>query len=381
MSVTDISVRVTVGLVLIVIAVAGCFVNILSFAVYICRRKLHKPPFYFLIHLLLVDILAVVCWTSLSAASAVAGNWVLPFVVCQIQGYVTSFCNIINMHTLTVLAVERCLLMVKPSVHEDCFTGVYTAFFVAALWVADGVIAVFSVVYWSEMVYSPHQFQCYSDHDRSVSHLNFFFVMSYALPLFFVFVLYAISFCYVYDVRTRKVAPSGALVLEVNQSAVGDSYADRLARQQEKFKNVGMRPDKPNLGKMMTFTSRGYVLNNSENDDAFEPSRRVKKKEYFLAKRDYDLMKAYVVMTCAYVACWLPYVVLSYVWTYEPRSYAPLPWEITAALTLLTHCGSLVKPVVMVLMVEQFKVALLKTVARDETKTHIKMTPVEQWRH
>ncbi|XP_041354692.1 rhodopsin-like [Gigantopelta aegis] len=380
MSVSDISFRIPLGLLLIVIALAGYFVNVLAFVVYVCRRKLRTPPFYFIVHLLVVDLLAVVCWTSLSAAAAVAGNWPLPFVVCQIQGYIMSFCNLINMHTMTVLAIERCLLMAKPSLHEDCFAGVYTGFFIAALWVTDAVIAVFSAVHWAEMLYSPYQYQCYSDHDRSVSHLNFFFTMTYALPMFFMFVLYVISFCYVYDIRTRKVSPSGALVLEVNQFAIGDSYSDRLARQEEKFKNAGMRPDKPNLGKTMTFTPRGYITNDTETEDGPEPLQKVKKREYFLAKHDYDLMKAYVVMTCVYVACWFPYVMLSYAWTYKPRSYSTLPWEVTTVFTLITHCGSFVKPLILVLMVESFKVALLRTVARDETKKHIKETPVTQWK-
>ncbi|XP_046351405.2 rhodopsin-like [Haliotis rufescens] len=362
---TNVASQVWLGASLVLIAVVTLVVNIIVLVVWIKSPKLRDPKYYFWINLVVVDLIGVCMWTSLSVTAVVGDAWILPDVVCNVHAYFSTFCNTINLHTLTILALERFLKFFKPSKHEDICIGFFLTLLICGVWFFDGVVCVFTAVHWAQVRYYPDQYQCIPEHQLSTSHMNFMFILSYGIPLVVMIGCYSACFIKVFHMRSR-VQPTGALVLETNKSAKGDSYSERMKRYSEKFQNAGMKNKKPKLEKTYDYTKDGYVVTSDTEDDVQQRDTKTKfkKKEYSLAKEDYMLLKVYVITSCAYVGTWIPYVISSYVWTYS--RFSPLPAGVITSLVWLCHCGAGIKPLVYGLCFGKFRERLLAVLRRQE---------------
>nr|XP_022329717.1 5-hydroxytryptamine receptor 1F-like [Crassostrea virginica] len=361
--------RYSMGTGLAIIGVLSVVLNCLLFFVCVKRNRLRRPPQYFLISLAMIDIMAVTVWLSLTVVSLFNDGWVLPQELCKLQEYTMSMCLYLNSHSFVLLAFERFLLFLRPSKHAEIFINSVVMIMLLALWLFDGTLAAFPYFGWGTVRYFSNQSQCAMDHEKNIRETNFVTVMCFGIPISLCLGLYMFIFIMIRKIRSRG-DDNGALIVEINKRAIGDSYSQRLKNQQLKFQNAGTRAQKPNIGKKFTYTEDGYVSNDSSDDENTQKTVQKdsqkqtvqQKKVYHMAKNDLLLMKTYIIMTVLVFLLWLPYVVVTYI--FLKNRYANISDEIVFVVVFLCQCTTFIKPLVYVTYNSHFRKHVMKCFRR-----------------
>ena len=361
--------RYSMGAGLAIIGVLSVVLNSLLFFVCVKRNRLRRPPQYFLISLAMIDIMAVAVWLSLTVVSLFNDGWVLPQELCKLQEYTMSMCLYLNSHSFVLLAFERFLLFLRPSKHAEIFINSVVMIMLLALWLFDGTLAAFPYFGWGTVRYFSNQFQCAMDHEKNIRETNFVTVMCFGIPISLCLGLYMFIFIMIRKIRSRG-DDNGALIVEINKRAIGDSYSQRLKNQQLKFQNAGTRAQKPNIGKKFTYTEDGYVSNDSSDDENTQKTVQKdsqkqtvqQKKVYHMAKNDSLLTKTYIIMTILVFLLWLPYVVVTYI--FLKNRYANISDEIVFVVVFLCQCTTFIKPLVYVTYNSHFRKHVMKCFRR-----------------
>ncbi|KAL8601559.1 hypothetical protein ACOMHN_003825 [Nucella lapillus] len=110
------------GVLLALICLLSLVVNTFTLLLFFKRKRLRIRVHLFpLFHLAAVDLLALVMWSAVSVVITVV-DWSPPAEACQAHAYFGSLWNMLHVHTLAVMAIERALrLLVKPSQHVTIF--------------------------------------------------------------------------------------------------------------------------------------------------------------------------------------------------------------------------------------------------------------------
>lgn len=354
------------GVSIVIIAVSTLVLNILFLIVFFRRKRMRIPAKYFLANLAIVDILAAGLWTSFSILAVVESGWTLSHSYCKLQQFFGSFCVLVNMHSFLFLAFERTLMIYKPSRHFMIFQKVVILIALTALWTFDAVLALFPVSGWGKVAYFSNQFQCAMDYDQNVRQMHFATAITFGIPVVFLMVCYVMIFIRIKRLRDN-MSPEGAIILEVNDVASGDTYSARLKRQQLKFQDAGRKRKKPTMGKAIKYTENGYESNDSSSDEEGSKKQEPQgmKKVYNLSKNDYDLVKTYLIATVVFLGLWYPHIIVTYVDLYESHVYVPA--AVIRLLVWLTHAAAFVKPIVYFLYNSNMRMHLKKTFCKKDT--------------
>ena len=138
------------------------------------------------------------------------------------------------------------------------------------------------------------------------------------------------------------------------------------------------------IGKKLSFTNDGYVSNDSSGDEMpqegaagfVEKKKNMQKKIHYLSKNDMTLIKTYIITAICYSACWLPYVIIMYVITYN--RYTPVADDLVTSLVVLTHCSLFIKPLVYVLHNGYFRTNFKKSFKKEKYQSFDKRPTGEQ---
>lgn len=350
-----------VGISFCLIIIAGLTLNGILFIVYSRRKQLRQATKYFIINLALVDIISAVLWTSFSAVSALMGSWPFSTTVCQLQEFAMSFCFLVNMHTFMILALERCLLLMKPSRHREICMNTVIIIVIVSLWIFDGIISIFPFTGWGEISYFENQFQCSMDTEKNTRQMRFATAIGVGIPFIVMTAAYIVIFV---KIRLLKKAnpQGGQIVLEQDDFANGDSYAARLRRQQLKFQNAGLKKKKPVLG--LKIDDNGYARDESSDDEKDASGDGNMRNTYFLYNSDVALIKTYALISGTYLLMWLPYIIVTYILTFD--RYHGIPDPVFYIFVIFTHCVAFVKPLIYVIQNENFRSHLKKTFKKNE---------------
>ncbi|XP_062596880.1 5-hydroxytryptamine receptor 1F-like [Saccostrea cucullata] len=364
--------RYGMGACLALIGLLSVILNCILFFTCVKRKRLRKPPQFFLISLAVVDILAVLGWLSLTVVSLFNDGWILPSWVCKAQEYFMSFWLFLNTHSFVLLAFDRCLLFVRPSKHSEIFIDTVVFIMILALWFFDGLLSAFPYFGWGTVSYFSNQFQCAMNHEKNIRETNFVTAMCFGIPITLCMGMYLFIFIMIRKIKKQE-DDNGALIVERNRNAIGDSYSQRLRNLQYKFQNAGTRAIKPNIGKKFTYTEDGYIHDDSSDDEntndvqkGIEKQKVQQKKVYHMAKNDTLLTKTYVIMTFSTFFLWLPYVVVTYIFLKD--RFANISDELVFVVIFLCHCTTLIKPVVYVTYNSHFRKHVVKLFRRKRNK-------------
>lgn len=337
--------------------------NVLFIVVFIRRKRLRTPSrlpvSMVLVHLACIDLIAALLWTLYTAISAATGSWIITDsksssydILCRQQVYIMTFCNLINAHTLMVLMFERFLFVFKPSKHQEVVFDFVVLLLLVSLYVFDGVISTFPLWGFGELKYFSDQYQCAVDYAESTSHFQFTLTLHFCLPITVIVGLYVAILIRVHILKKRR-APNGAIVLEENLNAVGDSYSDRLKEQNKRFHGAGARAVKPKVKDTTINKKDGFVSDDedfnssdeekSKSDDVAVMSRdyserstrKRQRKMYYLSRSDLREAHMYALISAAYFAMWIPYIIRSILYTYHYYTV-----NISSMVALTTVCIS-----------------------------------------
>ncbi|XP_069118031.1 melatonin receptor type 1B-B-like [Argopecten irradians] len=358
------------GISIAVIAVLAVLLNVLFLFVFFRRKRMRIPAKYFVANLAFVDILGAGFWTSLSVLAVMEDGWNFSFDICKLQQFFANFCILINMHTLLFLAFERTLMIYKPSRHFEIFQRIVMIIAVCALWAFDVILSLFPVSGWGEVTYFTNQYQCAMNYDENVRQMHFSTAITFGIPIVFLALCYVLIFIRIKRLR-ENMSPEGAMTLEVNDIASGDTYSARLKRQQLKFQDAGKKRKKPTIGKVVNYTADGYESNESSTDEEDEKEYRTKKPEpegmkrvYYLSKKDYELVKTYLITTFVVILLWYPHIIITYVDLYERN--VVISANIIRVLVWMTHAAAFVKPIIYFLHNTNMRMHLKKAFCRRD---------------
>jgi len=164
----------------------------------VCKNKnLRTIPNHFIISLALADIaMAVICQppclTVLVAGKRTYGNF-----VCQLQGYVVAMLACVSLLTLTLVAVNRYFLIVRPKNYQKWFTAKNTRLMILAIWLLSLLEPLPYLCSDHRYVYHAGKFFCFQ-----VVEVDFFTLLGY---VFVVIPMIVLTFCYYKVFRALRV--------------------------------------------------------------------------------------------------------------------------------------------------------------------------------
>ena len=267
------------------------------------------------------------------------------------------------------------------------------ALLLVGVWIFDMVIAMLPLVGWSKYGYYRSQFQCAVEHVYSASQLHFQLVVVIGVPVLAGTILYLCVSYKVWQVsKKKKTTPTGDPVLREYDDVPKESFAEKLKKQQDKFKFAGMKATKPQL------TDDGIKtrLDEDEFDDEDEddlPSgdddervytyeearrqkdarkRRKKKRLYIFKRPDFSLAITMWLAWMVYLFIWMPYIVVGYLWVYETASD-----NLYTTVTCFSFLGLLCKPFVYAIN-RQLRTGLVLAFRKQKNDTYSKKTPTEK---
>ncbi|XP_044175129.1 melatonin receptor type 1C-like [Acropora millepora] len=163
----------------------------------VCKNKnLRTIPNYFIISLSLADITMAIlcqppCLTVLLVGKRTFGNF-----ICQLQGYVIAMLACVSLLTLTLVAVNRYFLIVRPKNYQKIFTPRRTRFMILGIWLLSMLEPLPYLLSNHRYVYHAGKFFCFQ-----VVEVDFFTLLGYvyvAIPMV------VLTFCYIKVFRKLK---------------------------------------------------------------------------------------------------------------------------------------------------------------------------------
>lgn len=375
--------QVIVTIILVIVFILAVLVNSVVIIVFCRVKRLRRPVFYLVLNLAVADLLGAL-WVLFCIITASQWDWTLGTGLCKFQGFLAYLCLALNMHTMLAIAVEKFMKILFPSKHVDAFRmKAVVIVLLMGLWIFDLVVAMLPLVGWSEYYFFDFQFQCAINHVVSVTHLNFMFVVVIAIPFLSGVVLYLLVVNRVRNLG-QKVTPTGQQVLQEYEDVPKESFAEKLQKQQDKFRFAGMKKKKPTLGKAGGKTAAdeteeyddstdnetygdGEAVNNYEDARrAREARRRKKKKRLYIFKRhDFTLAMNMWLAWAVYFLLWFPYIVVGYCWTYKPKTVSD---GLYTAVTCFIFFGLICKPFIYVIN-KQLRTGLVAAFQRNKKKS------------
>lgn len=152
------------------------------------NKNLRTIPNHFIVSLAVADVgMATICqppcFTVLVMGKRTYGNF-----VCQLQGYVIAVLACVSLLTLTVVAVNRYFLIVRPKNYQKIFSTRNTRMMIAAIWLVSLIEPVPYLATDHRYVYHAGKFFCFQ-----VVKVDFGTLVGY---VFVVIPMIVLSFCY-----------------------------------------------------------------------------------------------------------------------------------------------------------------------------------------
>ena len=351
---------------LAIVGVLSVILNSLFFCVCVKKKPQRKSPKYFLLSLVIIDVMAVAGWLSLTVVSLFKGTYVIPANLCKVQQYTLSMCLYMNSHSFVLLAFERFFLSMGLSKHAGIFINSIILIMLQTLWLFDGALAAFPYFGWGTVGYFSNQFQCAMDHEKNIRETHFIRVMCFGLPISLCLGIYMFISFMIGKIRIYKDG-DGTLIGDVNMKVIGNFYSQRLKNQQLKGTGVTV----PNSDQIFTYKEDGNLSNESTDNESTSGKTVQKdsqnqtmqqKKVYHKAKNDSLLTKTYIILTYVVFLLWLPYVIDTYV--FMRNGSIDSSDEIVFVVVFLCQCTTFIKPVVYVIYNTHFRKHLMKCFQR-----------------
>ncbi|XP_078675392.1 short-wave-sensitive opsin 1-like [Branchiostoma floridae x Branchiostoma belcheri] len=365
-----------IGSILSVVGLAALVGNVLLLVVFGRSRRLHtsSPTTCLIANVAVVHVLAVLLCNVPTIAAALSGVWAMGQAMCMVQTFFRTLALLLQAHTLSVLAFERYLRICRPLKHEEVFSGTVVIIILTGLWFCDTIIALNPFYGWGKILFDQDGYTCDLDWVKSESLLIFTTLVALVVPMA------AYAACYIAILRKvlrlrKRVSPASTAEdespsqnLEEEQGNNNqETYAEKLRRQEyrlQKLLQTHEMGSKPVAEKLPQEVKRRTREGQSESDSEFEDlppprteiehSRREAELRAWKMRyrpREVALAKTTLLLGVAFLICWLPYFVVTYV-----ESYALVSTTAGTLIALvLVHLSTAVNPYICVVHSHKYK--------------------------
>lgn len=124
-----------VGVVVLITYVLTVLANMINILIIICDKRLHKPMYFLICNLALVDILYTSSTGPTMIGVLVAGVNTVSYVPCFIQMFAFHLAGVMEMFALSIMAFDRLLAISCPFKYHSYLTNVRTLVITYIMWI------------------------------------------------------------------------------------------------------------------------------------------------------------------------------------------------------------------------------------------------------
>ncbi|XP_026229189.1 olfactory receptor 10G4-like [Anabas testudineus] len=137
---------IVVGVIILIVYIVAVIANLVNILFIIYDKRLHKPMYYLICNLAVVDILFTSSTSPTMIGVLVASVKTISYVPCLIQMFAFNLGWVMEMFALSVMAFDRLIAISRPFHYHSYLTNARTLVLTYILWiVACGVAAIFPV--------------------------------------------------------------------------------------------------------------------------------------------------------------------------------------------------------------------------------------------
>ncbi|XP_014284462.1 pinopsin [Halyomorpha halys] len=177
---------VAASIILFFIGFIGFFAN-LTVIVVMCRdQQLWTPLNYILLNLIMSDFSVSLLGNPFTFVSAVAKTWIFGKTMCIIYGFFMAILGITSIGTLSVLSLERYLIISRPVSHGQ-LTRKTAILLVMAVWLYSFTLTFPPLIGWGEYGPEAANLSCSVNWETrshsSTSYIMYLFIFGFFLPI------------------------------------------------------------------------------------------------------------------------------------------------------------------------------------------------------
>ncbi|XP_026229177.1 olfactory receptor 10G4-like [Anabas testudineus] len=137
---------IVVGVIILIVYIVAVIANLVNILFIIYDKRLHKPMYYLICNLAVVDILFTSSTSPTMIGVLVASVKTISYVPCLIQMFAFNLGWVMEMFALAVMAFDRLIAISRPFHYHSYLTNARTLVLTYILWiVACGLAAIFPV--------------------------------------------------------------------------------------------------------------------------------------------------------------------------------------------------------------------------------------------
>jgi len=302
---TDAVASLSIGSLLSVVSL-GCvialatFGNILVFlAVYRTKRLRRTTAAILVVNLAIVDLSITLTVVPFVMTTAVTEEWVLPWVICELTGFINAFLTAGQIMALLHISVNRYIAVAYPHSYETRCNKRGTIFAVILGWLYALIWTLMPFFGWGKLGFIRGTLFCNILWSEELSYAITVQVMCYFIPS----ILGAVLYLNVY----RYVRLHGKRVFEKTFSLELKEHGEKH-RTESSFSTAAASPSGPvsfdNLAASRdtidTISESGFSDIRNTNDSHVE--RRTRRRRAMEAR----VTKTLLAVVMAFVFCWIP---------------------------------------------------------------------------
>lgn len=199
---TDVVLKVATLVIIILLAVIGN-----SFVIYTISRsrRLHRPPFYYLISLSVADLSRAVFCLPFVMASVLEGHvWKHGDTSCMLLAFANAFFVYSSIMALLAIAIDRHLAVVHTKLHKRRSRGLMNLSVVLIGWVIAFAMSFPPVLGIGSYTYIPEEAQCTFKHKRYSNNNTLGYLFMFASLLVVTDILYCRVFIFLRNHRKMR---------------------------------------------------------------------------------------------------------------------------------------------------------------------------------
>lgn len=214
--------RIITYLILMILAIIGNTIVILSF---IKVPSMRKPFNLFILNLAVVDLLIAVFrmgFNTISIATIRGSVWPYSPNLCQFNGWVQSITFSANIHTLSMMAILRYIVVV----HKDSYniSKRTVLIIIICIWLYANIVALLPILGWNHYVYQPGEIACLPDWKKEIDFPIFIIAADVLAPLL------ALGYSYIAIYITIK--RNGRRILGMSDQSANTVALEQISRRE-----------------------------------------------------------------------------------------------------------------------------------------------------
>lgn len=191
---------------LMVIICSGAIENAAIVYAIVKDRQLHRAPYYFVINLVIADLLrSLICLPFVQASVIHGSRWQYGSSACKLLAFASTFFIFGSVFALLVLALDRYLAVLHHKLHARKLSGIVCLSIVLFGWGAAFILAFPPIFGLGSYRFNPLEDQCTFEHRYYTNNDSLVFVAVFLLAILTTLFLYVRILVYLR--RHRRMKP------------------------------------------------------------------------------------------------------------------------------------------------------------------------------